>query len=187
MRVLPPLHPIQVHLRLRHRHRHHRPCRLARVHPNKVKVYVTDATLSEFNLTSTNTLNYNLTMDVMVRNPNKKISIYYDWIEARAFYDGGRFAYAGLPTFHQGHKNTTMLYPFFDGQNLVVGSGTQSRFNTEKNNGFYNIDVNIYARVRFKVWWFKSNKYSPKAKCHLRLPLGVASSAFTTTRCDVDI
>ncbi|KAK1287321.1 hypothetical protein QJS10_CPB19g00462 [Acorus calamus] len=155
--------------------------------PNKVKVYVTGATLSGFNLTGTNMLNYNLTMDVMVRNPNKKVGIYYDWIETRAFYDGERFGYYALPTFYQGHKNTTMLYPIFDGQNLVVGSDTQGRFNTEKNDGFYNIDVNIYARVRFKVWWFKSNKYSPKAKCHLRLPLGAASNGFTETKCDVDI
>ncbi|KAK1288598.1 hypothetical protein QJS10_CPB19g00468 [Acorus calamus] len=160
-------------------------------HPNPIKVHVENASLSLFNLTTTNatttTLTYNLTLDISVRNPNKKISIYYDWIEARAYYNGERFAFATLPTFYQGHKNTTMLYPSFDGQSVVVESGTKTRFNTEKNDGFYNIYVNGHARVRFKVGWIKI-KFKPRANCHLRLALsGGGGGGFQRIKCDVDL
>ncbi|GKV50596.1 hypothetical protein SLEP1_g57299 [Rubroshorea leprosula] len=52
--------------------------------PNIVKFHVTDASLTQFNLTSDNNLHYNLALNITVRNPNKKIGIYYDRIEANA-------------------------------------------------------------------------------------------------------
>lgn len=60
------------------------------IHPSKVKVYVEQASLTQFNLASSNTLHYNLSLDISVRNPNKKIGTYYDTLEAKAFYQVSR-------------------------------------------------------------------------------------------------
>ncbi|RWR82288.1 hypothetical protein CKAN_01100300 [Cinnamomum micranthum f. kanehirae] len=81
--------------------------------PSKMKVHVEKASLMQFNLTNGATLNYNLTLEMSVRNPNKKIGVYYDRMEARAYYDGYRFGFVPLPTFYQENKNTTTLYPNF--------------------------------------------------------------------------
>ncbi|KAL4182891.1 hypothetical protein AMTRI_Chr11g95460 [Amborella trichopoda] len=75
------------------------------LHPNKVKFY------------------YNLQLDISIRNPNKKIGICYDKVDAMAYYEGERFSWASLPAFYQGHKNTT---------------GTSE--------GFFYIDVKLYLR-----------------------------------------
>ncbi|KAF4396968.1 hypothetical protein F8388_004936 [Cannabis sativa] len=90
--------------------------------PNQIKFHVTDAKLTQFNLTdsTTNNLRYNLALNITIRNPNKRIGVYYDRIEARAFYEGQRFSSIQLENFYQGHKNTSVLSPVFNSQNLIV-------------------------------------------------------------------
>ncbi|KAL2554201.1 Protein YLS9 [Forsythia ovata] len=87
--------------------------------PNAVKLYATNASLTEFTLDN-NTLHYNLALNLTIRNPNKRIGIDYDRIEARAFYEDERFASTELTPFYQGHKSTNSLTPEFKGQKLVL-------------------------------------------------------------------
>ncbi|XP_058078938.1 NDR1/HIN1-like protein 10 [Magnolia sinica] len=159
--------------------------------PSKMKVYVENATLTEFNLTDNNILRYNLALDVAIRNPNKRIGIYYDRLEARAYYEGERFGYNPLPAFYQGHKNTTNLHPVFSGQiPISLGNSDVVDFNREKGEGFFSIDVKIYARIRFKVGSVKTRRFKPDFECELKVPLtknGSSSAVrFTGTKCDVD-
>lgn len=158
--------------------------------PSKVKVYVDGASLTQFSLNNSNTLYYNLSLDMSVRNPNKKVGIYYDKLEATASYGGQRFGYTTLPSFYQGHKNTTLLSPAFNSQSLVaLASSGVSEFNSEKSNGIFSVYVQINARIRFKIGPIKTNRYKPKFKCDLKLPLassGSTPTSFTRTKCDID-
>ncbi|KAJ7971654.1 Late embryogenesis abundant protein [Quillaja saponaria] len=158
--------------------------------PNKVKFHVTEATLIEFNFTN-NTLRYDLALNMTVRNPNKRIGIYYDTIEATTFYEDQRFGMQYLPTFYQGHKNTSVLSPVFKGQQLVLlGTEEMSEFNNDKTDGEYNIDLKLYLRIRFKFGIFKVGIFKPRIKCDLKVPLRTngtsAAGRFETTGCDVD-
>ncbi|CAK9182463.1 unnamed protein product [Ilex paraguariensis] len=125
-----------------------------------------------------------------VRNPNKRIGIYYDSIEARVFYEGQRFNSIQLTRFYQGHKNTTTLNAVFKGQNLVLlGNKEASKFNEEKSSGTFSIDMKLYLRIRFKVSVFKSPKFKPKIECDLKVPLdsnGGSSGSFEATKCKLD-
>ncbi|XP_021289302.1 NDR1/HIN1-like protein 10 [Herrania umbratica] len=159
--------------------------------PNKVKFHVTDASLTEFNLTTNNTLHYNLAVNITVRNPNKRIGIYYDRIEARAYYEDQRFDTLNLTPFYQGHKNTSFLNPVFRGEHLVMlGADETSKFNEEKTSGIYSIDVKLYLRIRFKVGKVKTGRFKPKISCDLKVPLSSADGSLAgapeTTRCDWD-
>ncbi|GKV31916.1 hypothetical protein SLEP1_g40570 [Rubroshorea leprosula] len=161
------------------------------VRPNKVKFSVTDASLTQFNL-SDNYLNYNLALNITVRNPNKKIGIYYDRIEANAYYEDERFDTETLTPFYQGHKNTSYLNPVFKGQNLLVlGTEQLSEYNQEKSSGTYSIDVKLNLRIRFKVWKFKIGKFKPKIECDLKVPLsssdGSLAGSVETTKCKLDL
>ncbi|XP_065857304.1 NDR1/HIN1-like protein 10 [Euphorbia lathyris] len=156
------------------------------VRPNKIKFHVTDATLSEFNVDANNNLRYNLAMNISVRNPNKKIGIYYDYIEARAYYEDQRFDVDILTPFYQGHKNTSVLTPAFQGQHLMVLSGDRlSEFNREKSSGIYSIDVKIRLRIRFKIGKIKVGKFKPKVECDFKVPVN-GTNAFQSTKCDWD-
>ncbi|KAF5473928.1 hypothetical protein F2P56_005875 [Juglans regia] len=158
--------------------------------PNNIKFHVTDASLTQFNLTATNNLQYNLALNITARNPNKKIGVYYELISARAYYEDQRLGSSDLEPFYQGHKNTSVLSPVFVGQHLLVlGADELSEFNVEKNAGVYNIDVKLYLRIKFKVGKVKTWRFKPKVKCELKLPLsakGTSAGGFKITKCDID-
>ena len=160
------------------------------VRPNVVKFHVTDAKLTQFNLTDKNNLLYNLALNITVRNPNKKIGVYYDRIEARAFYEGKRLDSKPLDPFYQGHKNTAVLSPVFSGQQFVLNAEDRSEFNQEKGSGVYSIDVKLYLRIRFKISpGIKTWRFKPKVECDLKVPLaadGKSVVGFERTKCDWD-
>ncbi|PKA58806.1 Putative syntaxin-24 [Apostasia shenzhenica] len=157
--------------------------------PNRLKVYVENATLTQFNLTGDNLLHYDLNLTVSIRNPNRKIGIYYDYVEAQSFYDGSRFGFDVLPTFYQGHKNTTTLNPAFQGQNILVGDALAT-FRRESQERFFNLEVTIYTKTRLKAGIIKTHRIKPRFNCDLRLPAPAAGGSkpppFERTKCDVD-
>ncbi|ONK71324.1 uncharacterized protein A4U43_C04F7310 [Asparagus officinalis] len=154
--------------------------------PNEIKVYVTSADLSQFNLTNNNNLQYNLSLNMSIRNPNKRIGIYYDYMEARAIYDGSRFGYTNnLPTFYQGHKNTSDFFPVFQGQSLVFGDSLKGTYGREKGEGFYYVEVKVYMWIRLKVSIVKI-RAKPHVDCTLKLPVPGSGAKFEETSCDVD-
>ncbi|KAK7378845.1 hypothetical protein VNO80_04293 [Phaseolus coccineus] len=156
------------------------------VRPNVVKVHVTDATLTEFNYTN-NTLRYDLALNITVRNPNKRLGIYYDYIEARALYHDARFNSQYPDRFYQGHKTTNVLNPVFKGEHMLALNADQSaEFKKENATGLYEIDVKMYLRVRFKLGVFKTKTLKPKVSCDLRVPFKGTATAFETTKCDWD-
>uniref|UniRef100_A0A7C9E951 Late embryogenesis abundant protein LEA-2 subgroup domain-containing protein n=1 Tax=Opuntia streptacantha TaxID=393608 RepID=A0A7C9E951_OPUST len=159
------------------------------VRPHEPKFYATDAAVTTFNFSNTNQLSYDLAVNFTMRNPNRKVGIYYDQIEANAFYSDHRFSTVLGPTFYQGHKNTTSFGPVvFKGQNLVLlGSDEKSDFEKQSRDGLFHIMVRLHLRVRFKLGLFKFGTYKPKVKCDLMVPFkndGKSSSQkFETTRC----
>ncbi|XP_062166886.1 NDR1/HIN1-like protein 3 [Alnus glutinosa] len=157
--------------------------------PNNLKFHVTDASLTQFSFTTTtNTLQYNMALNLTVRNPNKRIGIYYDTIQANGYYEGQRFGTVDLTPFYQGHKNTTVLSTAFDSQHVVVlGTDELSNFNSATSDGIYSIDLKLNLKIRAKVGWIKIGKFKPKIKCGLKVPLTSNASSFETTKCSLDL
>ncbi|KAK3226979.1 hypothetical protein Dsin_006841 [Dipteronia sinensis] len=112
-------------------------------------------------------LDYKLALNITIRNPNKKIGVYYDRIDARAYYDDQRLKSVPITPFYQGHKNTTVLNVVFEGRQLLVGEGIQD-FTQERTSGIYSIDVKLYLRIRFKLGKVKSPRFRPRIECELK-------------------
>nr|XP_043634070.1 NDR1/HIN1-like protein 3 [Erigeron canadensis] len=160
--------------------------------PNMPKFHVNEAALTQFTLSpNNNTLYYNLAVNMTFRNPNKRIGLYYDRIEARAEYYDQRFATRNLETFYLGHKQEKDLTTVFSGEQIIVlENDDRLKYNSERSAGVYNIDLNLKLRMRLKVGWAKP-KYKPKFECDLRVPMStssgtVSSVAFQRTKCDFD-
>jgi len=157
------------------------------VQPRVFKFYVTKAELTQFDYTN-NTLHYNMVLNFTAHNPNKKLRIYYDKVEARAFYEGSRFANVDVIThmnsFRQNKKTSDPMSGVFLGQKLLVLDNDQvSEFNKDKSVGVYDIYVKLYFRIRFKLGDSISRTYKPKVKCDLKVPLKSSNNAtFTFTR-----
>ncbi|XP_074584398.1 NDR1/HIN1-like protein 10 [Curcuma longa] len=157
--------------------------------PNEPRVRVDTASLVRFDLDgSSSTLFYNLSLGLTVRNPNRRLSFYYDRLEARAEYDGNRFGFSRLPTFHQGHKNTTVIGPIlFDSSQRLFRDSVGETYRRETSEGFYYIDVKVRAKMRVKVWIFRLRYNRPHIDCTLKLPVPGTGGNFESTGCDVDI
>ncbi|KAH0971634.1 hypothetical protein GBA52_023790 [Prunus armeniaca] len=161
--------------------------------PKEPKFIVTNASLTQFDFSTTNnTLFYNLALNITIRNPNRRVGIYYNRIEAIAIYRKNRFALVTLTStpFYQGHKNTTTLQQVLvEGQQVVVfGEHDISKFNSETAAGVYSIDVQLAVKVRVRFGKFKTGYYTPSRNinCKLKVPLSLkqtSAGGFETTKC----
>ncbi|KAJ0972744.1 hypothetical protein J5N97_020703 [Dioscorea zingiberensis] len=159
--------------------------------PKTLKIQVQDASLSRFNLSSSNLTIYpNLTLNITMRNPNQKYNVNFKRIEADAFYNGARFGFLILPNFRLDKKNTTTLVFSYVTPAVLIGDTVRTTFNREKSEGFFYIDLKMYLKVRLKMLIVQSVEYRPDVTCSLRLPApGNATSAavgFAVTECDVE-
>ncbi|KAG5037306.1 hypothetical protein AAZX31_07G098700 [Glycine max] len=161
------------------------------ISPSNFKFHVTDASLTQFNLTSNNTLYYNLKVNVTVRNPNKHTIVYYRRITAIAWYKDNDFGMVSLTPFDQGHKNTTFLQAVFEGHSVIKLKPKQlSEYKEETSVGIYNdftVDFDLRIRAKFGRL-FKSNRFHPPVvQCRrLKVPLifnGKTAPPFSVTRC----
>ncbi|CAL5186686.1 unnamed protein product [Lathyrus oleraceus] len=155
------------------------------ISPSNVKFHITDATLTEFNLTDNN-LYYNFKVNITARNPNNNIIVYYRRITAVAWYKDNEFSYVSLAPFDQGHKNTSYLGPIeFKGNRVIkLGRKQLDEYSEEKRLGIYNdlaVDLDVRIRAKFGSF-FKTGRFNPPVvQCRrLSIPL-VASSKGNTS------
>ncbi|XP_074573702.1 NDR1/HIN1-like protein 10 [Curcuma longa] len=122
--------------------------------------------LSAFNLTDNNsTLHFNLTVAVALRNPNKRVNLYYDALDASLFYGGEQIQSAPLPLFYQRRKNTTELQGKFDGIATGPGAAVAETFRAERAGGTFNFEVRVDSSLRMKLWFVKIGHFHPKFDC----------------------
>lgn len=158
---------------------------------HKIKFYVTDATLIQFNFTNNNNnqlLHYNLGLYFTVTNPNERVGIYYDTIEAAAMYKDQNFDTRLLTPFYQSPKATSLLRARFQGQRLVLIERA-SEFNSEKLAGLYAIDVKLRLWMRLKFGVVKIVRQRSEVGCRFEVPLSFNGSSvpwFQTIGCHVN-
>jgi len=171
------------------------------ISPSSVKFHITDATLTEFNLTNNNnTLYYNFKVNVTIRNPNNNIIVYYRRITAIAWYKDNYFGYLSLTPFDQGHKNTTFLGPIeFKGNTKInLGRKQLDEYFEERRLGIHNdlaVDFDVQIRAKFGSFYKSGRFNTPVVQCRrLSVPLisssnGNSSSStfsFRDRRCSSD-
>ncbi|KAL1318328.1 hypothetical protein AAHE18_15G198400 [Arachis hypogaea] len=149
------------------------------ISPSSVKFQVTNASLTQFNLTNNNTtLNYKFKVNIIARNPNNNVVVYYRRITAYAWYKDRYFATVNLAPFDQGHKNTTLL------QEAQI-----AEYNMERSVGIFNdLAVDLDVTIRAKFGRIKSSRFDPQfVKCRrLRVPLilnAKPAATFNVRRC----
>ncbi|MED6224960.1 yls9-like [Stylosanthes scabra] len=165
--------------------------------PRPLKFSVTNANLTQFNYNSDKkTLDYNLVLNFTARNPNKKLGLYYDYVEANAFYQDVWFSLIDVinweNSFRQSPKSTIEMSGVFKGQQvLFLDESQRSQFDLEKNNhGVFNIFVGLDLKIRYKLGRMTVTKSKSKAKCPIKVALsgdGKIVSPFEPIECDIDV
>ncbi|KAF5750575.1 protein YLS9-like [Tripterygium wilfordii] len=159
------------------------------VRPNRVKFHLSDVRLNEFNYTNNTTQHFDLAVNITIRNPNRRIKIYYDAIEARAVYDNRIVGSEFMPKFLQGHKSTNVLSPHYKGNKTMLLTPSEVEFqNKEKANGLYSFNLDLYLRVRLRLGDIVTGSFKPVVKCDFKVNSGDGRLAGGdgTVKCDVD-
>ncbi|TKY44819.1 YLS9 protein [Spatholobus suberectus] len=155
---------------------------------SKVKFHVINASLTQFNLTSNNTLYYNFKVNITVRNPYNNIVVYYSRITAIAWYKDNDFGRVSLTPFDQGHKNTTFLQAVFEGHSVIRLKAQQlGEYKEETSVGIYNdLVVDLDLTIRAKYGRFGSDPFNPPiVQCHrLMVPL-ISNAVIVLADCNL--
>ncbi|XP_073290673.1 NDR1/HIN1-like protein 1 [Primulina huaijiensis] len=134
--------------------------------PTKPHFILQDATVYAFNLSAANLLTTSLQVTFSSRNPNERIGIYYDKIEAYASYHSQQITPPKLlPSSYQGHKDTTVWSSNLNGNSVPVAPYLAAALKQDRLTGTELINVRVEGRIRWKVGTFISGKYHLHVNC----------------------
>ncbi|KAM0947436.1 putative protein NDR1 [Dioscorea sansibarensis] len=159
--------------------------------PKPIKVYVSSATLTQFALTENNSLNYNLSLGMVFRNPDSKGHIKYKWMHASSYYHGESLGWIPIHSFERGCRSMVTVNTIFAGtKNMSIRGSQIEEIHRDMMEGFFNVDVKVYAWLKYKIQFFKTKHRMAKIKCELEgmvLEGKRTSEAgrFKGTRCEV--
>ncbi|KAK7272249.1 hypothetical protein RJT34_28729 [Clitoria ternatea] len=154
--------------------------------PTKPRFILQDATVYAFNLSSTgdtpslatptpNTLTLTMQATLSAINPNNRIGIYYQKLDAYASYRGQQISLATeLPPTYQGHRDTTVWSPFLYGTAVPVSPFLLEVLHQDKTSGGVLVNVKVNGRVKWKVGTWVSGRYHINVNCpaYIRLAGG---------------
>ncbi|PON83110.1 Protein YLS [Trema orientale] len=109
-----------------------------------LEVSITDACLNNFDLNKTNTRNdtfmiaYDMSLNITLRNTQPSVGLYYDTVQADAYYAGEPFAAMTLLPFYQRHKTINTFRAILEGNKTLSFDSPKDfidSFNKEKRDG----------------------------------------------------
>lgn len=156
------------------------------IRPRRLVYTVEDGSIHNFNVAN-NHLNASFDFVVRSYNPNSRVSVYYDAIEASVKYEDQTVAYSVVDPFFQPHRNVTRLEVKLTAQNVALMGSASQDLTHEKSAGEIEFDVFLKAKIRFKVGSLKSKHRTLRIWCS---PVMVPTSRpkkFERTYCDPEI
>lgn len=141
--------------------------------------------IPEFRVDSLSVSNLNLTNSLIsgkwdlrftVRNPNKKMTLYYDDVAAAVFYDDVSLSDTTVPPFFQEKRAETARQASFATAGAYVDNRVFDQMNKERSRkdaiGF---NVRMVARVRFRAGAWRARRRFVRVYCK-DLSVGVGSN-----------
>ncbi|XP_055825137.1 NDR1/HIN1-like protein 13 [Solanum dulcamara] len=160
--------------------------------PQRPSFSVSTLQVSQFNLTSTKLASkFNLT--VVARNPNKKISFFYDPINISFSSDDVDIGDGSLPAFMHDTKNTTMLRTVVSSSSKNLDDSAISNLKSKlKKKNTLPLEIKLDTKVKVKVGSLKTKKVGIRVKCDgikITIPSGKTPTKATTSgvTCKVDL
>lgn len=157
------------------------------IRPKHLVYIVEEASIHNFNIDNSNRLNSTFDFVVRAHNPNTRVSIYYDSIEARVEYDDQILARDAVPPFFQSHKNVSRLEVKLKSQSVALFGSVPKDLKLERSSGEVELSVAMKARVRLKVGAWKSHHMKLKVYCSPVLVRFSSNVTFQRTHCDAEL
>ncbi|KAK1410992.1 hypothetical protein QVD17_37535 [Tagetes erecta] len=141
--------------------------------PKKPRFTLQDATIYAFNVSAPILLSSNFQVTIASHNPNSRIGVYYDKLNAFASYKNQQITYfTGIQPVYQGHHDTNVWSPFVFGNNVPVAPYNGAALTQDQSNGAISLLIKINGRVRWRVGRFISGRYHIHVNCPAYIPFG---------------
>ncbi|XP_052188534.1 NDR1/HIN1-like protein 6 [Diospyros lotus] len=135
--------------------------------PKIPKYSVDGMRITQFNLSTDNSLYAAFNVKITARNPNKKIGIYYrGGSHISVWYSGDQLCQGALPEFYQGHRNTTVMEVGLTGETQDA-TGLLQSLQADKQTGSVPLNLRVKVPVRIKIGSVKLMKWKFVVKCKL--------------------
>ncbi|KAL6959723.1 hypothetical protein U1Q18_039877 [Sarracenia purpurea var. burkii] len=137
----------------------------------KIPKYSLDSLrITNFTLNNDNSLYATFNVNITIRNPNKKIGIYYEnGSQLSVWYTGTQLSEGSLPKFYQGHRNTTVLDVALTGQTQNATGLLQTLRSQQEMTGAVPLRMNGKVPVRLKLGSLKLMKWKFLVRCNLEV------------------
>ncbi|CAL9761371.1 unnamed protein product [Musa acuminata subsp. burmannicoides] len=147
--------------------------------PTKPRFYLQDADLLRFNLTpgAAPLLTSVVQVTLSSRNPNDRIGVYYDRLDAFVLYNSQQVTAAtALPSGYQGHNDVTVWSPYLYGADVPLAPYLADALSQDENAGYLLLYVRVDGLLRWKVGTWISGHYHLQANCPAFLTVDTAKS-----------
>lgn len=134
--------------------------------PQLPEFRVDSLSLSNFSLGNDSLISFTSQIRLTARNPNKKMTLQYDHIQAFVFYRDESLSDTTVPPFSQDTKNETSFTANFAAAGSFVDKRVLDGINGERaNGGSVNFNLRMLSRVRFEAKAWKTRKRFLKVFC----------------------
>ncbi|KAK3024429.1 hypothetical protein RJ639_044603 [Escallonia herrerae] len=156
------------------------------VRPKHLVYSIEDGSIHDYNL-SNNHLNANFHFVLRAHNPNSKVSIYYDKMEATVYYNDETLAFNTVEPFFQPHRNVTRIGLNLGAKDVSLYDPVAKDLKLERSAGEVELEVRLKAKIRFKVGAWKSKHRTLRISCEPVMVHFSSSKNFGRALCDVDL
>ncbi|KAK4440561.1 NDR1/HIN1-like protein 10 [Sesamum alatum] len=136
---------------------------------------------SNFTLGNNSLISFTSEVRLTARNPNKKMTLSYDHIQAVVFYKSWSLSDTMIPPFSQGTKNETSLTANFAAAGSFLDKPAVDGINSERgNNGNVGFNLRMVSIVSFKAKAWRTRRRFLRVFCG-DLAVGVRSNGGSGT------
>ncbi|KAJ4955338.1 hypothetical protein NE237_012121 [Protea cynaroides] len=160
--------------------------------PDKPRFRVIDAAIYDLNTTYPPFISTAMQFTILTRNPNRRVSIYYERLSAFVSYRNQKITAPALlpPLYHKRHS-TVVMSPILGGEAVPVSMEVVSGLGMDEAYGVVGFRLVLMGRLRWKPGLFRSGHYRVYVKCDLMVGLknGVVGKVplLGTPDCSVDV
>ncbi|GAA0148580.1 hypothetical protein LIER_07981 [Lithospermum erythrorhizon] len=156
------------------------------IRPKRLVYSIENASIRNYNLTNGH-LKSDFMFTIRAYNPNSRVSIYYDKIEAKAYYDEEMIGFNSIQPFYQRTRNVTHMGLNLSAKDVALSEVATRDLRMERVRGRIDLEIKVKAKVRFKVGKLKSRHRTLRVTCGpVKVPMSMYKN-FDNTPCDVDL
>jgi hypothetical protein len=144
--------------------------------PNKPQFSLQELDIYQLNLSGT-ILNSSIQLTLLSKNPNQKVSIYYDEFQVYATYKNQQITSDSfVPPFYQGQQESNLLSSSLIGNGLPVAPSISYELGHDQNSGRLSLNLKANGKLRWKIGTWVSGRYRFNVNCVYVVTFGIGSS-----------